>query len=72
MVQNPNYRLIARLVKEKRMAMKMTQAQLAELVDLSTRFISHIETGRKKASLNSLFKIAVAFDTTLDVLTREK
>ena len=63
---NPDYRLIALRVKEYRIAKQMSQAMLAEHADLSTPFISYIETAKKKASLNSLWRIACALDTTVD------
>lgn len=46
----------------------MSQTELAERTDLSVPYISHIETGRKKPSLETLVKIADALSVTTDRL----
>lgn len=46
----------------------LTQAQLAEQVDLSGTFISAIERGARKASLETIAKIGNALDVPLDWL----
>lgn len=46
--------------------MKLSQATLAEMSGLSTRYISHIETASKKASLSSLVNIANAVGISVD------
>ena len=66
MTHNPDYSLIALRVKEYRTAKQMSQAELAEHTDMSTPFISYIETAKKKASLKSLWRIAQALGTTVD------
>jgi len=71
-VQDPNYQLIARRIKEKRKEMKMTQEKLAEHVDVSVKFIGLVEAGYRKAGFKSLFRIASALGSTLDALTLEK
>ena len=55
-----DFMLIGRRVKEIRKQLRVTQAQLAEMTDLSISYISHIETAQKKASLDSLVRIADA------------
>ena len=47
---------------------KISQAELAELTDLSVGYISHIETGSTKASLEVLVKIAAVLEVTVDRL----
>ena len=44
--------------------MKLTQAQLAEIVDLSTNHISHIENGSSKMSLDTLIDICNALNVS--------
>ena len=61
-----NYELIGKRVRETRIQMKLSQAALAEMSGLSTRYISHIETARKKASLSSLVSIANAVGISID------
>ena len=61
-----NYVLIGKRIRETRTQMKLSQAALAEMSGLSTRYISHIETARKKASLSSLVNIANAVGISID------
>lgn len=65
---NINFALIGMRVKEVRKQLSMTQAELAELSELSVSYISHIETAQKKASLESLVKIADVLGITVDEL----
>ncbi|MCL1866791.1 MAG: helix-turn-helix domain-containing protein [Oscillospiraceae bacterium] len=55
-------------IKEIRKKNQLTQARLAESVDLSSSYISRIETGSKKASLGPLIRIAEEFKVSLDYL----
>lgn len=63
-----NFSLIGMRVKEVRKQNRITQAQLAEMTSLSLSYISHIETAQKKASLESLVRIADALGITVDEL----
>ena len=63
-----DFMLIGRRVKEIRKQLHVTQAQLAEMTDLSISYISHIETAQKKASLESLVRIADVLGITVDEL----
>ena len=63
-----NFSLIGMRVKEVRKQLHITQAQLAEMTDLSISYISHIEKKKKKASLESLVRIADALGITVDEL----
>jgi len=46
-----NFKQIGRRVKEIRKSRGLSQADLAERIDMSVPYISHIETATKKASL---------------------
>lgn len=61
---NINYKLIGKRIKFYRNQKNMSQMQLAEKTELSTPYISYIETGTKKVSLPALIKIAEALGTT--------
>ena len=61
-----NFKLIGLRVKESRLQKRMSQAELAERTDLSVSYISHIETKNKRASLESLVRIANALEVTVD------
>uniref|UniRef100_UPI004027AA77 helix-turn-helix domain-containing protein n=1 Tax=Candidatus Stercorousia sp. TaxID=3048886 RepID=UPI004027AA77 len=53
-----------------RKAKKLTQEQLAEIVNMEPNSISIIESGRNFPTLNSLEKIAKALDVELNILFR--
>ena len=55
-------------VREIRIKNGMTQEQLAEAANLSVPYISHIERGFKRPSLETLVRLAVALHVTADVL----
>lgn len=59
-----NLKQIGQNVKKIREEMHLTQAQLAELVNLSNNHISHIERGTGKMSLKTLLAICKALETT--------
>jgi transcriptional regulator with XRE-family HTH domain len=63
-----NYKLIGQKIKESRMNNLMSQAVLAERIDMSVSYISYIETAKKKASLESLARIANVLGATVDYL----
>ena len=56
MVRNDNNALGA-TIKAARIKMRLTQEQLAEMVDLSMRYIMSIENENRKPSFNKLFLI---------------
>lgn len=61
-----NYERIGRQVQQLRKQRHLSQADLAEATGMSVAYISHIETGIKKASLESVVKIATALGATVD------
>jgi len=63
-----NFKLIGRRVKETRTWKRMSQAELAEHINRSVPYISHIETATKHPSLITLVLIANALDVTVDTL----
>ena len=63
-----NYEIIGRRIKELRVQNHISQAKLAELVEMSVAYISYIETGKKQASLKSLVLIADTLGITVDNL----
>ncbi|MEI8390382.1 MAG: helix-turn-helix transcriptional regulator [bacterium] len=50
-------KIIGKRVKKIRLEKGLTQAELAEMCNLSTSYISCIETGKKRPSLKSLEKL---------------
>lgn len=63
-----NYKQIGIRIRQERQRNKLSQEQLAELADASPQYISHIETGRKKTSLEILVRIANALNVSVDQL----
>lgn len=57
--------LIGQRIKEYRTLRGYSQQNLAEICNLSPSYISRLETGSCMASLQSLFDIAAALDTSL-------
>ena len=66
-----NYQQLGRRIRMIRIEAGLSQALLAEFVDVSPQYISHIETGRKKASLEIIVRIAGVLNVSLDQLIIE-
>lgn len=63
-----NFIIIGRRVKESRLWKGISQADLAEQINMSVSYISRIETAKKQASLEALVRIANALGVTVDHL----
>lgn len=63
-----DYKQIGARIKAERNNMRLSQAQLAELVDLSVKYLSQVERGVRHLSLDSIAKIAVALNASVDLL----
>ena len=63
-----NYKMVGRQIKVRRCTRRMSQAFLAEQVELSVSYISCIERAKKQVSLEALVRIANSLDTTVDSL----
>lgn len=63
-----DYEKIGKRIRDLRRQQGYTQEALAEAVDLSAPFISHIERASKKASLETIFRIAKVLNVTVDYL----
>ena len=66
-----NQKAIGRRIKAAREKKKLTQEQLAELVDLSPMHVSVIERGVKLPKLETLINIANVLDVSADVLLQD-
>ena len=55
-------------LKELRLAMGLTQKQVAEKLELSTRAYSHYEQGDREPSLDLIKKLCRFFDVSADYL----
>ncbi len=64
-----NFETVGKRIKEVRKQKGMSQDELAERAELSSQYISQIETGRKKGSLPTYNKLAKALGVSIDELT---
>ena len=62
------YNMPRKMKKRRRKELKMSQAELAEKVNVSNNHISSIETGKQIPSLTTFVKICEQLDTTPDFL----
>lgn len=63
-----DYNLIGKRIMKYRSDSEVTQEKLAEITGLSAPYISQIENGHKKASLNTLVAISNALEITVNEL----
>ncbi len=63
-----DYKRIGKHIRKLRQQQGYTQEVFAEAVDLSAPFISHIERASKKASLETISRIASTLNVTADYL----
>lgn len=63
-----NYEELGLRIKELRIDKKLTQDNLAQMVDINVSHISNIENNHTKVSLPVLFSIANALNVTIDYL----
>lgn len=63
-----DYIALGQRIRDLRRKRGLTQEQLAELADLSTPYVSHLERGSKKASLAVLVRLAESLEVTADQL----
>lgn len=59
---------VGKRIKEKRVAMDMTQEQLAERTDLRAAYVGMLERGKRTPSLESFIAISDELGTTTDEL----
>ena len=55
-------------ISTRRKLKRLTQEELAEMIDVSTQMISNLETGKKAIRPENLLKICMALDVSADYL----
>ena len=65
------YEDLGKRVKQQRKLAQMTQEKLAEKAGISFAFVGHIERGTRKASLETLVKLANALKVSPDTLLQD-
>lgn len=63
-----DYKDLGIRIKKKREEMRMSQAELASLADLSTQHISNVENARSRVGLEKLVAIANVLNCSVDEL----
>ena len=63
-----DYTALGKRIRERRIALSLTQEQLAETADISFAFVGHIERGTRKMSVSTLLALARALDCSVDYL----
>lgn len=63
-----NYIALGERIRQRRKALRLTQADLAEQADISASFLGHIERGSRVLSVQTLLLLCRALQTTPDAL----
>ncbi|MCL2003969.1 MAG: helix-turn-helix transcriptional regulator [Oscillospiraceae bacterium] len=63
-----DYKLVGQKVKQMRNKNNYTQEMMAEMCDISTSYLGHIERGSRKLTLETALKIATCLHISLDAL----
>lgn len=63
-----DYVLLGKRVRIRRQVLELTQEELAERIGVCTSFIGHIERGTRKLSVETLYALCKALDTSADFL----
>ncbi len=71
MNKQSNLQKFGRRLKELRLKRRLTQAELAERVDLSTNFVGMVERGLRNTSIDKLFALADALNISLSEFFKE-
>lgn len=61
-----NFYLLGKRIRQQRNKHHISQADLAERIDVSTNYIGQIERGDRKPSIETLVDLCNALDTTID------
>jgi len=67
-----DYRAVGKRIRNERIGNKLTQAELAEKVNVTTAYIGQIERGERKFSIETLLNIATVLNVSVDYLLREE
>ena len=65
------YEDFGKRVRQQRIALQMTQEKLSERAGISLSFLSHIERGTRKASVNTVVKLCNALQVSPNILLQD-
>lgn len=63
-------KLLADAIRQARVEKKISQERLAEMLDVSTTHIRHIESGHRKPSIEKLVSLCQILDISFDKVVR--
>jgi transcriptional regulator with XRE-family HTH domain len=63
-----NYARLGQRIREERLKLNLTQAQLAEAVDISDTYCGQIERGERSLTLDTLVRLVNRLGVTIDYL----
>ena len=63
-----NYKLVGQKIRRKRLNMKLSQEELAEMCKISSSYLGHIERGSRKLSMDVALKLSHKMNLSLDYL----
>lgn len=67
-----NYKKLGQKLKKMRIENNLTQENLAELCDLSTSYVSYIETGKRKLSFKTLEVLSKYLKFEIELIDEDK
>ncbi len=67
-MDNVDYKRLGERIREERLHLRLTQAQLAEAIDISDTYMGAIERGERGLSLDTLVMLASRLGVTVDYL----
>ena len=66
-----NYERLGQRIKEERLKLGLTQARLAEDIDVSDTYIGQIERGERSLTLDTLVRLVNRLGVTIDYLLKD-
>lgn len=64
--EKTNLKILGTRIRELRKSKNLTQFELAEKIGLSTNFIGMVERGERNTTVDKIFKLAKAFNITME------
>lgn len=66
-----NYERLGKRIKQERLRLKLTQAQLAESIDISDTYMGQIERGERSLTLSTLIRLTNRLGVSVDYLLKD-
>ena len=63
-----DYKRLGKRIREERLRLNLTQAQLAESIDISDTYMGAIERGERSLTLNTLVRLVSRLGVTVDYM----